>query len=138
VAELKTKPTQVSVRAFLSRIPEEQRRKDAFELVKIMREITGKPARMWGPTIVGFGQYHYRYPSGHEGDMCLAGFSPRKPDFVLYMMPGLDAHAGLLRKLGKHKAGKGCLYIRRLEDVHLPTLKALTRRSVKHLKDLYG
>jgi hypothetical protein len=138
MAEQKTKPTKVSVRAFLNRIPQAQRRKDALELLKVMQQITGAPPKMWGPTIVGFGQYHYRYPSGHEGDACLAAFSPRKPDFVLYLAPGLLAKTGLLKTLGKHKASKGCLYVRRLEDIHMPTLKILIRSSVAHVKKLYG
>ena len=138
MAKVKTLFTKVNVRSFLSRIPDEGRRKDAFALLKIMQDVTGEKPQMFGPTIVGFGTYHYRYPSGHEGDACLTGFSPRTPNFTLYLMPGLDMHADLLKKLGQHKAGKGCLYIRRLEDVHVPTLRQLIRKSVAHLRRSYG
>lgn len=129
---------KVNVRTFLDRIPDQDRRRDALALVRIMQEVTGEKPQMFGADIVGFGTYHYRYPSGHEGDSCLAGFSPRKTEFTLYLMPGLDVHADLLKKLGKHRAGKGCLYIKRLEDVNIPTLKTLIRRSVAHLRKTYG
>ena len=135
---LRPLPPKSTPRAFLNRIPDKDRRRDALALMKIFQQVTGHPPRMWGGGIVGFGQYHYRYPSGHEGDAPLAAFSPRKTDFTLYLMPGLDAHRELMSRLGKHKAGKGCLYIRRLEDVHLPTLKLLIKRSTAHLRKLYG
>ena len=135
---LRPLPPKATARAFLNRIPDKDRRRDALALMKIFQQVTGHPPRMWGGGIVGFGQYHYRYPSGHEGDAPLAAFSPRKTDFTLYLMPGLDAHRELMSRLGKHKAGKGCLYIRRLEDVHLPTLKLLIKRSTAHLRKLYG
>src|SRR5687768_4959518 len=111
MAEQKTKPTEQSVESFLDKVPDEKVRDDCFALVKLMKKVTGSAPKMWGPTIVGFGKYHYKYESGHEGDACLTGFSPRKQNITLYVMPGATQHADLLKKLGKHKAGKGCLYI---------------------------
>jgi len=137
MAENKTQFTRADVRAFLDRIPEDARRKDAFALLQIMQEITGARPRMYGPTIVGFGSYHYRYPSGREGDAPLAAFSPRKPELVVYLMGILDREPGLLKKLGKHRVSKVCLYIKRLDDVHIPTLKQLIRRSIAHVKRTY-
>jgi hypothetical protein len=92
---------------------------------------------MWGPSIVGFGKYHYKYESGHEGDACLTGFSPRKQNITLYVMPGATQHADLLKNLGKHKAGKGCLYIKKLEDVNAGVLESLVKHSVDSLKKKY-
>ena len=99
-----------------------------------MRRVTGEPAKMWGPSIIGFGQYHYRYDSGHEGDMCLIGFSPRKANLVLYVLPGFEGQADMLARLGKHKHGKGCLYINKLADVDLAVLEELAAASFKHMK----
>jgi hypothetical protein len=102
-----------------------------------MKKITGEEPKMWGPTIVGFGQYHYKYESGHEGEACLTGFSPRKQNLTLYVMPGLAESTDLLKKLGKHKAAKGCLYIKRLADVDLDVLKKLIKNTVDFLKKKY-
>src|SRR5687767_6340971 len=124
MAENKTKPTRVSPAAFIAGVDDERRRKDCRELMALMRDITGKPAKMWGPSIVGFDQYHYKYDSGREGDMLLTGFSPRKQELVLYLGPGLE-NASLMAKLGKHKAGKGCLYLKRLDDVDRAVLRTL-------------
>jgi hypothetical protein len=137
MAELKTKPTDQSVESFLNGIPDEQKRADAFAIVKLMKQVTRAEPQMWGSSIVGFGRYHYKYASGHEGDAPLTGFSPRKQNLTLYLMLGADDYTDLLKKLGKHKTGKGCLYINRLADVDLPTLKELVKQSVKHMKDLY-
>jgi hypothetical protein len=134
MAELKTKKTEKSVEDFLSSVPAEDVRDDCFALVKLMTKVTGEKPRMWGPGIVGFGQYHYRYDSGHEGDMCLAGFSPRKQNITVYVTPGTDA---VMEKLGKHKAGKGCIYIKRLQDIDTKTLATLIERSVASLKKQY-
>jgi hypothetical protein len=98
-----------------------------------MKQVTKAEPRMWGSSIVGFGSYHYKYESGREGDWFVTGFSPRKQNLTLYIMPGFESYGGLLGKLGKHKTGKSCLYVNTLEDVHLPTLKALIRQSVKHM-----
>lgn len=130
MAELKTKKTQASVKAFVDGIQDEQQRKDSRALVTMIRKITGEKPKMWGTSIVGFGTYHYEYASGREGDWMLTGFSPRKGTLTLYIMSGFREYATLLRKLGKHKTGKACLYIKRLDDVDLPTLKEMIRRSV--------
>lgn len=137
MAEPKTKPTEQSVEDFLNAIPDEQKRADAFAVLKLMKQVTRAEPQMWGSSIVGFGRYHYKYASGHEGDAPLTGFSPRKQNLTLYLMLGAADYADLLKKLGKHKTGKGCLYINRLADVDLPTLKELVKQSVKHMKDLY-
>ncbi|HEY8108965.1 MAG TPA: DUF1801 domain-containing protein [Patescibacteria group bacterium] len=127
--ELKTKWTGASVRAFLAAVPDERRRKDAQALCKLMAEVTGDKPKMWGPSIVGFGSYHYTYASGQEGDAPLAGFSPRKAALVLYAIPHVPDYRDLLQRLNAHSAGKSCIYIKRLEDVHQPTLKKLIKLS---------
>jgi hypothetical protein len=132
--EQKTKPTEVSVQSFLENVPDEAVRDDCKELVKIMKKITGEPPKMWGPSIVGFRKYHYKYDSGHEGYSCVTGFSPRKQNLTLYVMPGFAEKSDLLEKLGKHKAAKGCLYIKRLADVDVKTLKKLIKTTVDFLK----
>jgi hypothetical protein len=137
MAELKTKPTVQSVEAFLEKIPDDQIRDDAFALVKLMTKATGSPAKMWGSGIVGFGKYHYKYESGREGEMCSVGFSPRKQNFALYVKAAAPGHDALLKKLGKHKATKGCLYIKKLEDVNLEALESLIRSTVAYLKKKY-
>lgn len=138
MAEPKTKPTDQSVEDFLNAISNEQKRADAFAILKLMKQVTRAEPQMWGSSIVGFGRYHYKYASGHEGDAPLAGFSPRKQNLTLYLMLGIDDYSDLLKKLGKHKTGKGCLYINKLTDVDLPTLKELVKRSVKRLKATYN
>ena len=134
MAEAKTKPTSESVEKFLNKVSDEERRADCFAVAKIMEEITGEKPKMWGPSIVGFGSYHYKYASGREGDWPITGFSPRKKDLTLYLMMGFEKYKDLLEKLGKHSGGKSCLYINRLSDVHVPTLKKLIKASVKDLK----
>ena len=136
MAELKTKPTNVSVDRFLNQIADETRREDCFKVAKMMQEITGEKPKMWGPSIVGFGSYHYKYASGHEGDWPIAAFSPRKQDLTLYLLPGFTDKGELMQQLGKHRTGKSCLYIKRLSDVHVPTLKKLIRESVKRMKQI--
>ena len=131
MAELKTKPTNASVKEFLNQISDEERRNDCFTVAKIMEEITGEKPKMWGPSIVGFGTRHYKYASGREGDWPITAFSPRKKDLTLYVMMGLENHEELMEKLGKHSTGKACLYIKRLSDLHIPTLKKLIKMSVK-------
>ena len=135
--EQKTKPTEISVQSFLENVPDEGVRDDCHELVKIMKKITGEPPKMWGPSIVGFGKYHYKYDSGHEGYSCLTGFSPRKQNLSLYVMPGFAEKSDLLEKLGKYKAAKGCLYIKRLADVDVEILKKLIKTTVDFLKKKY-
>jgi len=131
MAETKTRPTGKSVSAFIASIESEQRRKDAKKLLALMKKVTKKPAKMWGPSIIGFGSYHYVYDSGHEGDACVAGFSPRKSALTIYLMPGFAEYGPLLKKLGKVKTGKSCLYIKKLDDIDMPTLEALVVRSVR-------
>ena len=135
MAEQKTKPTNQSVKEFLNKIPEAERRADCFAVAKIMEEITGEKPKMWGPSIVGFGSYHYKYASGREGDWPMMGFSPRKKDLTLYIMMGFEKHADLMEKLGKHSTSKSCLYIKRLSDVHIPTLKKLIKIGLKDLRE---
>jgi len=136
MAELKTKKTDASVDKFLNGVADEQRRKDCFALVEIMKKATKAEPAMWGPSIVGFGHRLYKYPSGRELDWFLLGFSPRKQDLTLYIMPGLERYPKLTKKLGKYKTGKSCLYIKKLEDVDQPTLKELIKQSLKDLKTI--
>jgi len=134
MAENKTTPNDQDVEQFLNSVDDERKRKDSFTILELMKQVTGLEPRMWGSSIIGFGNYHYTYESGREGDMPLAGFSPRKQNLTLYNMGGFERYDDLLKKLGKHTTGKGCLYIKRLDDVDLPTLKSLIEESVKHVK----
>lgn len=134
MADLKTKKNEASVTDFLNSIEDEQKRKDSFELLQLIEEITGDRATMWGKSIVGAGHYHYKYASGRENDWFPVGFSPRKNALVLYLMTGFDRYGALLEKLGKHKTGKGCLYLKKLEEVDRKVLKELVTRSVADLK----
>ena len=134
MADNKTKPTELSVAAFIDAITDPTRRADAKTLVKLMQDAAGEKPKMWGPSIVGFGSYHYRYDSGREGDMPLIGFSPRKAATVLYNMTGFSDSEALLAKLGRHTTGKGCLYIKRLADVDQKVLEALTAKSVAAMR----
>jgi hypothetical protein len=137
MAKPKTKVTEASVDSFLAGVADEQRRADAFRILEIMQEITGQPPRMWGATMVGFGDYHYVYASGHEGDTFLTGFSPRKDALVLYFTAELqERFAAELEKLGKAKASKGCLSIKKLADVDLAVLRDMIRANVAHLAAL--
>ena len=133
MAELKTKPTQVSVEAFLDGVEPASKREDGKVLDALFRKVTGEAPRMWGPTIVGYGEYHYRYASGHEGDTCLTGFSPRSGALVIYLGPGLE-NDKLMAKLGKHKRGKGCLYINKLDDVDRGVLRKLVQHSIAEMR----
>jgi hypothetical protein len=133
MAELKTKPTTASVADFLASMEDEERRNDCLAVAKIMEKATGAKPRMWGPSIVGFGDYRYKGASG-ETDWFLTGFSPRKRELTLYIMPGVERFPGHLAKLGKHKTGKSCLYIKRLGDVDTKVLTTLIEDSVKTMK----
>jgi hypothetical protein len=142
MAENKTMATNVSVGAFLAAVESAERREDAARLVAMMSRVTGEEPKMWGPGIVGFGSCHYRYESGREGDMCLVGFSPRKAEFSIYLMgqyggSGTERDA-LLARLGKHRMGKGCLYVKRLEQIDVRVLEELVTLSVAGLRRLYG
>jgi len=136
MAKNKTAVTEKSVDDFIAALDSETKRDDAHAMIKIFKDITGFDAKMWGPSIIGFGTHHYKYESGHEGDMPLAGFSPRKTAMVLYLS-SFEMKEDLLKKLGKHKASKGCVYIKRLEDVDVNVLKKMVMASFKNLKKNY-
>jgi hypothetical protein len=135
-AQLKTTSNDRSVAVFLKRVPDAHQRQDAMALATLMREVTGAEPKMWGTSLVGYGTYHYKYESGREGDWFLTGFSPRKQSLTVYIMPGLDKYGPLLRRLGKHTTGRSCIYIKRLADVDLDTLKELVQESVTTLKQM--
>jgi Domain of unknown function (DU1801) len=132
MAELKTKLNDASVDDFLNSIKDEQVREDCWTIVEIMQEATKADPQMWGTSIVGFGAYRYKYASGREGDWMLTAFSPRKQNITLYLYGDFEGRDELMAQLGKHSCGKACIYIKRLSDVHLPTLKKLIKGSVKH------
>lgn len=138
MAELKTKPTKVIVEKFLEAVKDERKREDSFAVMEMMKKITKEQPKMWGPSIVGFGKYHYKYESGHEGDMCIAGFSPRKQALTIYLVPDSLKYEPLMKKLGKYKTGKSCLYIKKLDDVDLKVLEKLIERSYKYMKGKYN
>ena len=129
MAETKTKATDASVATYFAAISDEARREDCQALAKLMAQATRHPPRLWGSSIVGFGSYHYKYESGREGDMCLVGFSSRKGDISVYGLNAAPSHEELIRKLGKHKTGKGCLYIRSLGDINLKVLAKLVAEA---------
>ncbi len=133
MAELKTRPNDASVEDFLNGVADEQKRQDCLTLVRIMKQATGEEPKMWGDAIVGFGTYYYKYASGREGDWMQVGFSPRKQNLTLYIMSGFSQYEELMKSLGKHSTGKSCLYIKRLEDVDMPTLEKLVQESVDHV-----
>lgn len=137
--EAKTKPTAASVTGFIAAIADEERRKDCRTIVTLMKRATGCPPKLWGPSIVGFDRYHYTYASGHSGESCVVGFSPRKGDLSIYLLAGYQdaATKRLLAKLGRHRTGKACLYIRRLADVDLAVLERLIVRSVADTRRRY-
>ncbi len=134
MAEPKTKRNEGSVKAFLDAIEDERRRKDSVAVVALMKRVTGEEPKMWGTSIVGFGSYHYVYESGREGDAPLLGFSPRKQALTLYVALGSGGFEGLLKKLGKHETGKGCLYLKQLSDVDVNVLEELLARSFEAQK----
>ncbi len=134
MAEPKTKPTEVSPHDFVAAIEDEQQRKDSAWIMEMMEAVTGAPPVMWGPSIIGFGAYHYVYKSGREGDWMLTGFSPRKSAISLYLMSGLTREQELLGKLGKYKTGKSCLYVKRLRDIDQEVLRQLVVSSVEKVR----
>ncbi len=134
MAELKTKPTKQSVKDFVDAIKDEQQKKDCRTVSRIMKRITKANPKMWGPGIVGFGSYHYKYASGREGDWFLVGFAPRKQNLTLYIMSGFKKYSALLKKLGKHKIGVSCLYVKRLDDVDMDVLTELIEDSVAYVR----
>jgi hypothetical protein len=136
-AENKTQATVTRVEDFVTGIADENQRADARSLIALMTRLSGKPATMWGPSIIGFGRYRYRYDSGREGEMCRIGFSPRKGQTVLYLIDGFEGHAELMAKLGKHKTGKSCLYVKRLSDIDLVALEDMCRSSLAYMAAKY-
>ncbi len=137
MAEIKTKPTEVGVDAYVDAVENPVRREDARVIRAMMEEMTGEPARMWGPSIIGFGSYHYKYDSGHEGVMCRMGFSPRKADLVLYVITGAPEQEAQLARLGKHRHGKSCLYLKKLADVDMGVLEEVMRGALAHMDARY-
>lgn len=142
MAETKTRPTGMSVGEFIAQVDDPRKRADSAVLIDMLERVTGEKAKMWGPSIVGFGRYHYKYDSGHEGDSCLAGFSPRKAEFSIYLNGGYfpevqSKQEALLQKLGKHRMGKGCLYVKRLEGIDLKVLEQLIKLSLENLRARY-
>lgn len=138
MAANKTAPTDVDPREFVAAIEDEAKRADAERLLELFAELTKQPPVMWGEAIVGYGSYDYRYASGREGTFLRSGFSPRRQNFSLYVMAGFDGRDDLLEKLGRHSTGRSCLYIKRLDDVHMPTLKKLIRADWREMAKRYG
>jgi hypothetical protein len=138
MAEAKFKPTEKSVERLIQEAPDDKVRDDCYELIRIMKKVTGAEPVIWAPNIIGFGKYHYVYASGHEGDACLTGFAVRKQNITLYVVPPeLPERDDLLKKLGKHKASKACIYIKRLEDIDTKVLEKMIAKSVSWLKKKY-
>jgi hypothetical protein len=135
MAQLKTQKNDESVVDFLNSVEDERKRQDSFAILDMMSEATGEEPIMWGSSIVGFGSYHYKYASGREGDWFKTGFSPRKQSLTLYIMDGFSQHDDLLRQLGKYTTGKSCLYVKKLDDIDLPTLIKLVKQSVEYLAE---
>ena len=137
MAELKTKKTDESVVAFLDKVESVKKRLDCYTILSLMKSVTGHEPKMWGESIIGFGSYHYKYESGHEGDMPLAGFAPRKNNLTIYIMPGFERYAELMPKLGKYKTGKSCLYIKTMNDIDPLVLRELVKESVQFMQARY-
>ncbi len=136
-SENKTKATEVSVDAFIASVADANQRTDAEKIRALMERLSGEPAKMWGPSIIGFGSYHYKYESGREGDMCRIGFSPRKGQTVLYLIDGFEGQSDLMERLGKHKTGKSCLYVKRLSDIDETVLEELCVCSLQYMAEKY-
>ena len=136
MTDLKTTPNDGSVDAYLHQVENEKKREDSFKILELMQEVTQEEPKMWGGSIVGFGSYHYKYKSGREGDWFLTGFAPRKKNLTLYIMAGFENYDELMRKLGKYKTGKSCLYINKIEDVDTDVLRELVKESVAHMKSV--
>lgn len=138
MAKNKTTQTEANVLEFIDTVSDtEQKKNDSLALLELMKEISGYDPKMWGPSIIGFGSYHYKYESGHEGDAPILGFSPRKNAISLYVFTGLDDHAHLLNDLGKFKMGKACIYVKKLSDINLPQLKKLMKSTMQYLENKY-
>ncbi|WP_370338942.1 DUF1801 domain-containing protein [Parvularcula marina] len=133
-----TVPTDVDPKEFLSAVEHDRRREDGFALLEMMNRVTKLKPVMWGPSIIGYGQYHYKYESGREGDFFYCGFSPRKANMSLYFIPGYGTYSEFFTRLGKHKTGASCVYINKLADIDMSVLEELTATCVKHMKSKYG
>ncbi len=138
MSQNKTIPTDLSVHDFLAKVEDENKRKDSYELLRIMQEVTSHDPIMWGNSIVGFGSYHYKYATGREGIMLLTGFSPRKQNISIYIMAGFARYEALMKQLGPHKTGKSCLYIKKLSEVNIEVLKQLITASYTHYNTKYN
>lgn len=135
--ELKTKVNDADVKKFLETVDDDQKREDSFRVLDLMTKLTGKEPKMWGSSIVGFGTYKYTYASGHSGEWMVTGFSPRKTSLTIYLMMGFSENKDLMKKLGRHKTGKSCLYIKKLEDIDMKVLETLIKKDLKKMKDKY-
>lgn len=138
MSQNKTHPTDQSVKSFIDSLDDQQKIADSYSLIELMKQITGCEPKMWGPSIIGFDQYHYKYESGREGDFLKVGFSPRKRELSIYLMCSFDKNDELMKKLGKHRTGKSCLYVKRLEDINMDVLRDLVQESVKYVDERYG
>ncbi|MCE7040245.1 DUF1801 domain-containing protein [Dyadobacter sp. CY312] len=137
MAKNKTAETSVDVYDFINLVDDEQKRKDSYSLIELMQEVSGHEPKMWGPSIIGFGTYHYRYESGHEGDAPILGFSPRKAAISLYIYTGLEEHQYLLEDLGKYKIGKACIYVKKLADINEKSMIAIMKKSIEWVNEKY-
>jgi hypothetical protein len=137
MAKNKTAETSVDVFDFINLVDDEQKRKDSYRLIELMQEVSGCEPKMWGPSIIGFGKYHYQYASGHEGDTPLLGFSPRKAAISLYIFTGLDEHLHLLENLGKFKIGKACIYVKKLSDINEGNMITTMKKSIEWVQETY-
>ncbi|MGB7528072.1 MULTISPECIES: DUF1801 domain-containing protein [Sphingobacterium] len=137
MAKVKTQFSDENVYDFIDQLDNEQKKQDSIELIKLMEEATGEKAKMFGPTIIGFGQYHYKYPTGHEGDAPLLGFSPRKAAISLYVFTGCEQHKHLLENFGKYKMGKACIYVKKLSDVNIDVMKNMMKESIDFISEKY-
>ena len=133
----KTQATDASVEDYIAQIEHPKRRRDSFTLLELMKRLTGDEPKLWGPSIIGFGQYHYKYASGREGDFMRTGFAPRKANMVVYIMPGYRDYGEQLARLGKHKIGKSCLYLTDLEKVDINVLEEIIADSLKYMREKY-
>ena len=138
MAELKTKENDQDVNEFINSVENESRRQDCKTALALMEKITGKKAKMWGDSIIGFGSYHYKYKSGREGDWPVTAFAPRKQNFTIYIMPGFSRYQKLLEKIGKHKTGSSCLYLKNLDNVDMGVLEELISLSLEEMHEMYG
>ena len=138
MAKNKTAETSVSVNDFINSVKDETKRKDSFSLIDLIEKQTGFEPKMWGPGIIGFGSYHYKYDTGHEGDSPLIGFSPRAAAITLYLSAQFENREDLLEKLGKHKTGKGCIYIKKLGDINIETLQKMIANHIRNIQKLYS